>query len=871
MDLVSPRMPAARPLRRGASGSISVPRASGDSAPSAPRLVTRASGSVHGGSPPRKAPTRSFSSSEAPETGLADRSAAPSALALADVWAAEAVAPSAWRVALAAQSLNGITLNRQGLAEAVQLRSASSARAMLCSTWALHDARSVCVFGNAGAEDEDAVLLDVLTNAVVARVPMPTATGHELASTAALNGSMLVFGGASGAAHAARVADWGSVEEWRPSWQRYTLARGDGALDAHLSTDSRLAVDFVVCSPGEKAFASAENASLHLWDYHRVNQPLHSVPIWQLGCRTSAASVDPETGTVCLLGSTLGRLQMVDYRVMAKNKTRCSVWIVDDAHAAGTAVRDVRWHPQVAHLLASCGDDGHVRVWDARSQRSALMCIADAHAVGAAHVAWSLAHPELLGSAGLDSSMHVWNLRLSSEERMVASAPLASPVRPLGLGWAGTSLVLGDCNGSVTTAALGADFLRPMCPARPQLASEAEARELLYVRNLERAFAAVVARVTVLTNAGDYGHALELVQLCYPRPARGAADAAAVAGAVSSDSPALLSEQLLRDDLTDLAAFVPPRLPVPPGASSSLRTIKKLRLLLNLHQLKAKGQWREAFQFTDKLCKYYRKSSEAGDAHIQPAVLRDTVALVLDNHYLSGLQMGAKVLHAMSADEYVKNAPLTRLLLSPTVFDGFAGGAAQAGTDLDHVLANQKVGLSQVDFVLNFTNRLWGDAPFERVEKMMRKTEQSLISLSATVNRIYLLSLAQNCKFLKLIAVYATLSAASAGCIFSTTTLPRLLVQTVLPLMDDWAQAVCDEAYDEANATQLVMLASQMLLRENSIMPQEALAMAGGWLRRLASKVPGQREGAKLAAVVQQTSNVLQDDAVKAFLAALRK
>lgn len=44
--------------------------------------------------------------------------------------------------------------------------------------------------------------------------------------------------------------------------------------------------------------------------------------------------------------------------------------------------KSVAWHPHVAHWLASCGQDGSVRVWDARATRQPVRDARLAHAGG---------------------------------------------------------------------------------------------------------------------------------------------------------------------------------------------------------------------------------------------------------------------------------------------------------------------------------------------------------------------------------------------------------------------------------------------------------------------------------------------------------
>lgn len=147
----------------------------------------------------------------------------------------------------------------------------------------------------------------------------------------------------------------------------------------------------------------------------------------------------------------------------------------------------------------------------------------------------------------------------------------------------------------------------------------------------------------------------------------------------------------MREDFALLAAYLPPRLPVPPAgedyhlanafftpandanfaAAASLSVIKKQKLLLHMHQVNAKGLWRDALNLTDKLCSYYRKQGgsdgAAAAADIAPSVLRDTVAMVMRHHHLSGIVMGCKILHAMTEDQYAKNAVACALHPKPRV------------------------------------------------------------------------------------------------------------------------------------------------------------------------------------------------------------
>jgi hypothetical protein len=120
--------------------------------------------------------------------------------------------------------------------------------------------------------------------------------------------------------------------------------------------------------------------------------------------------------------------------------------------------------------------------------------------------------------------------------------------------------------------------------------------------------------------------------------------------------------------------------------------------------------WREAFSLTDDICKALRKSAQRKDVvQISPEIVQDAVSMVMRHHYLSGLTMGCKVrkkkkkhtlvvvltkkqiLRVLKEEEFSRFSGLTKALLSPTVYDGFSGGASQASSDLNYVLTHAKV------------------------------------------------------------------------------------------------------------------------------------------------------------------------------------
>jgi hypothetical protein len=143
----------------------------------------------------------------------------------------------------------------------------------------------------------------------VGDTPNRTLDQAFVATSADICGGVVCLG-VKGGAQVARV-DWGS-DSTSTSWQSFALDIAGGA-------GLRSAIEVVACSPTEKGFAAGENHNFHFWDYARPH-PVFSVATWQLGVRSSCASVD-STGQQCLLGSTRGSLLMIDFRQKAKVRT----------------------------------------------------------------------------------------------------------------------------------------------------------------------------------------------------------------------------------------------------------------------------------------------------------------------------------------------------------------------------------------------------------------------------------------------------------------------------------------------------------------------------------------------------------------------
>lgn len=702
----------------------------------------------------------------------------------------------------------------------------------------MHEKLPMCLFANCG---DKAAVFDLAADSVCRTLEQP------FVATAVDWWGNVVCMGVAGGVQVSRI-DWSG--EGSSTWQLY-------AMDTSLKGQQRCAVEVVACSSGDKAFSAAENHSLHVWDYTRT-QPTQSVAVWSLGVRCACASVDPGTGTQCLLGSARGSAVLIDYRL--RNKSSGFVWRIPQAHDA-EGVACVAWHPHVSHWFASGGADGSVRVWDSRAVKTPVAEAFLAHAGGVSSVAWCPGHSELLASVGTDRSAALWNWRLAPVGRL--RLPAFGEHRLLGVGWTEATMVAGDSRGNLATATMGGPLLQPMCP-RSSTSKEDAIRRLLYARDLAAAFPLVVERAQHLMASTKVDEALELVESCYPRRL------AAPDLSAPSEAPAAFAR-----DIVMAASFLPPGYAMPAHASRAMRSIKKLRVMLLLQQMRAKEMWREAMGFTDELVKSLHKAGDKkSQLEVDPEIVRETVAMVMRHHHLGGLTMGAKILRAVKEEEFARFSGLTRLLLSPTVFDGYVGGGlAQASTDLDYVLTSSKVGLSQVDFVRDFTSRMWNsEAPFARVDKMMKKTEHTLVSVCATVNRVYLGALLQTSAYAKFFAAAATVTLAAPNCDFSGSVLPATLIAKGTVLAGEWSSALLEElrgSFVASTARALMQLLMCMLsARVAPLLPRHSLDAAGKVLAALVKIVPDAAAAGALQYVALDAGPSQSED-VKTALAVL--
>lgn len=708
--------------------------------------------------------------------------------------------------------------------------------------WCSHPTLPLSVFVNCG--EQGCVIFDHAEEKLNRLVRQPfEATAADFIGTTVCLGQV---GGAS-----ITRLDW-SGEGGGSNWQHFALSVG--------GVGRRPCVDVCICLAGEAFFGAAENSSFHLFDLTRPETPLASMVSWSLGEHSCCGSGD-SSGCVSLLGSSRGQIRLLDRRGSAAAATG-AIW---KGHQRGS-VSAIKWHPHVAHWFVSGSDDGAMKVWDVRSLKSCVAQLNQGHAGGVRALSWSPVHSEIIASIGVDRSLSVWNMRLAPMARQVSYKADFSIHRPLGLGWNNSVILCGDSRGNIAELPLVASFLQPMCPPGER---EEAIRRMIYTRDLATAFPLVVERAQMFLANGEVDDALELVEGCYPRTL--------IAAPLAADNV----QEAFERDVLEASSFLPPGFPMPAQANSALRSLKKLRMLLVLRQMYQKQMWREALDYTDELCNFLSKSSSKPSSskrdplELSPDLLKDVVVMVLRHHCLSGLTMGAKILRALKEEDFPRHGVLTRALLSPTVFDGFAGGMAQSGTDLDYVLNSQKVGLSQVDFVRDFTARMWNETAWSKVEKMMRKTEHMLVSVCATVNRVYLGFLMQTEQFGRFFLVAAVIAQAAPSCEFSGSILPHI-VKSGARMALEWGRSILaamEKEFSLTEARTLSKMCTALAVRVPAMLSSQDVAEATRLLKALVKFVPPDADA--VSALKQEVQDVTalgvlgNEDSIKLFVTSL--
>lgn len=168
----------------------------------------------------------------------------------------------------------------------------------------------------------------------------------------------------------------------------------------------------VAISHKNDCFLSIENEWFHLWSLNGNN--LHPV----MSEKASSGPLfcvewNPHQWHQFMIAGVSGNLKLIDTRELSHNNCGRSVpWRVKNAHH--NSIRDISWSTLCEYWIATCADDGCVKIWDERYPASAVRTL-QAHKNAVKCVDWSRSHCELLVSGSEDRTLNLWNIRQECE------------------------------------------------------------------------------------------------------------------------------------------------------------------------------------------------------------------------------------------------------------------------------------------------------------------------------------------------------------------------------------------------------------------------------------------------------------------------
>ncbi|KAJ1734559.1 Protein tssc1 [Coemansia biformis] len=236
---------------------------------------------------------------------------------------------------------------------------------------------------------------------------------------------LLVVGsgaGASGAAPAELVAlpdvPAGTFPSPEAPEQPTTLVAGLG--DA---ASEQPAPHAVVCHPAAhcREAATVSSTGVRVWDFAQAGpQASHAILAARHAMDEIEAAAWNPTAAAQLATADGMCVRTWDMRAEPRSQQTMAI---EYAHSG--KVRSLDYNPNLPYILATGGDDGSVRVWDARSPAAALLDIAN-HTHWVYSVAFNPNHDQLLLTAGADGLVNLESVVSVSSAQVVAGMAAAS-------------------------------------------------------------------------------------------------------------------------------------------------------------------------------------------------------------------------------------------------------------------------------------------------------------------------------------------------------------------------------------------------------------------------------------------------------------
>ncbi|KAJ2840187.1 Protein tssc1, partial [Coemansia erecta] len=164
----------------------------------------------------------------------------------------------------------------------------------------------------------------------------------------------------------------------------------------------------VYCRDAAVVPLPSSTAGTTIYDLDRPGSPAAKYSVGGTGARTLHHMEDIEAlafhPTASSLLSTADGTSLRSWDTRVDPQRATLAMSIECAHSA--KIRTLDHNPNLPYIVATAGDDGHVRVWDTRVPTAALMEIAN-HSHWVYSVAFNPNHDQLLLSAGADGLVNL--------------------------------------------------------------------------------------------------------------------------------------------------------------------------------------------------------------------------------------------------------------------------------------------------------------------------------------------------------------------------------------------------------------------------------------------------------------------------------
>lgn len=498
----------------------------------------------------------------------------------------------------------------------------------------------------------------------------------------------------------------------------------------------------------QRLVASKKDFQL-VWD---ITQP-ESSPLYQLPCNTPSRCVrwcNLHSGMDYFSRGTYnGDLKIYDLR---QSNPKKSIWTAHDAHEG--AIRDIRWNPFIPYWVATAGEDSIIRVWDIRMERSPVRELSN-HLNSVNSISWSPTNCDILVSGGSDRRYNIWNLRsapyyyvgtIETLDSSVVSVGFMNekPIPPI---FAVTS------NGTIELTYLTFNFLSPMVPEMNNTSDKDinEVEKMIFCRNFEEGFKKAYHIAKKLQSNGLIKEANDLLNICYQRQSPVETSIAELA-----KNP-LIDRQQFEKDLIYYSYYIPPNYAdhLWPSTSKNLMfDIENLKLNLELEQYINDNNVKELCQTTTDIIEFLKRDENS----IKIELLQQIVSAMMPYNYLMALDLVSQMSRVFNSKTPKLFKNICSLLLFPTIYetdidfdtiyatdlyrttiDGLLNASTMLGVQLDCTYLGD-----QIEFLKKFYEILWSQNP-SYIIKLFDNSKS--ICISSTAVRIYLNQLLINKDF----------------------------------------------------------------------------------------------------------------------------